>query len=69
MAGINLTVNLEYEEVIERLKAEGWVVPVRCKECKWHEDEKTSVVWCPRVGAWVYNDWYCADGKRKGGDE
>ena len=34
MAGINLTVHLEYDEVVERLKSEGWVIPVRCKDCK-----------------------------------
>lgn len=34
MAGTNITVHLEYGEVIERLKSEGWVIPVRCKDCK-----------------------------------
>lgn len=34
MAGTNITVHLEYGEVVERLKAEGWVIPVRCKDCK-----------------------------------
>lgn len=34
MAAINLNIHLEYGEVVERLKAEGWVIPVRCKDCK-----------------------------------
>ena len=34
MAGTSITVHLEYGEVVERLKAEGWVIPVRGKDCK-----------------------------------
>lgn len=46
MAGINLTVHLEYEEVVERLKAEGWVIPVRCCECIFRNDG----------GKWIWNE-------------
>ena len=38
--GINLTIHLEYDEVVERLKAEGWVIPVRCKDCMHREPTK-----------------------------
>lgn len=43
---------------------------VRCKECKYHEDEEIGMVYCPNmIGGWVVENWFCADGKRKeGGD-
>ena len=39
---------------------------VRCGECKHHEDEEPGMVYCPKiVGAWVSENWYCADGERE----
>lgn len=39
---------------------------VRCKDCKWHEDEELGMVWCPNeIGNWVKDDWFCADGERR----
>lgn len=47
-------------------KAEVVGEVVRCKGCKYHEDEVPSMVWCPNiVGNWVNDDWFCADGERK----
>lgn len=38
---------------------------VRCKDCRWHEQEQPGMVYCPCiVGGWVEDDWFCADGKR-----
>ena len=38
---------------------------VRCGECKHHEYEEPGMVYCPKiVGAWVSENWYCADGER-----
>jgi hypothetical protein len=69
MAGINLTVHLEYEEIVERLKAEGWIIPVRCEDCMWWDER----LWgCKKPGhgfASSTPDFYCADGKRKGGNK
>lgn len=43
---------------------------VRCKDCKYHEDEETGMVYCPNaIGGWVGENWFCADGKRKEGAE
>ena len=41
-------------------------VPViRCKDCKYHEDEEPGMVYCPNlVGGWVGENWFCADGER-----
>ena len=39
---------------------------VRCKDCKWHEDEQPGVVYCPWVvGGWVGDGWFCKGGERK----
>lgn len=42
-SAINITVHLEYDEVVERLKAEGRIIPVRCEDCEW----------------WDRNSWGC----------
>ena len=39
---------------------------VRCKDCKWHEHEELSMVWCPFqythnvVGSWVDENGFCS---------
>jgi len=39
---------------------------VRCKDCKYHEDEENGMVYCPKmIGGWVEDDWFCADGEPK----
>lgn len=41
---------------------------VRCKDCKYHEDEEIGMVYCPNmIGGWVVENWFCADGERKEG--
>ena len=41
---------------------------VRCKDCKYHEDEEIGMVYCPTAfGSWVRENWFCADGKWKEG--
>ena len=41
---------------------------VRCKDCKYHEDEEIGMVYCPNaIGGWVRENWFCADGKLKEG--
>lgn len=43
---------------------------VRCKDCKYHEDEEIGMVYCPNaLGGWVGENWFCADGERKEGVE
>lgn len=39
---------------------------VRCKDCKWHEQEQPGMVYCPAtVGGWVEDDWFCKGGERE----
>ena len=43
---------------------------VRCRECKYHEEEGIEMVYCHNmIGGWVENEWFCANGKRKEGAE
>ena len=43
---------------------------VRCKDCKYHEDEKIGMIYCQNAfGGWVWKNWFCADGERKEGAE
>lgn len=80
MAPINLNVHFKYDEVVERLKAEGWVIPVRCEDCKHYKElqaGETPYYVCENAYRYTdtdffeppNGDWYCADGEHKGGDE
>lgn len=39
---------------------------VRCKDCRFHEQEQPGMVYCPAtVGGWVDEDWFCKGGERR----
>lgn len=39
---------------------------VRCKDCRFHEDEEIGMVYCPAVvGGWVEDNWFCKGGERE----
>ena len=41
---------------------------VRCKDCKYHEDEKIGMVYCSNaIDGWIGEYWFCANGERKDG--
>lgn len=44
---------------------EGMTEVVRCKDCEYGDVMK----YCPVVGKWVYDDFYCAEGERKDGEQ
>lgn len=49
-----------------KLKKEIVQELVRCKDCRWHEQEQPGMVYCPDVvGSWVEDDWFCAGGERR----
>lgn len=59
---------MEFCERIDDAPTVDAVEVVRCKDCKWHEDEEPSMVWCPYVvGSWVGEEGYCSFGERKDG--
>lgn len=44
--------------------AVDFVEVVRCKDCKFHEDEELGMVYCPYAIGWVEENWFCAGGER-----
>lgn len=39
---------------------------VRCKDCRYHENEQMGMVYCPAVvGGWVEENWFCKGGERE----
>lgn len=62
MATIDLELHLGIDEIVERLKAEGWVIPVRCKDCK-HDDNPLE---CPLFDFGKMDNDYCSFGECKG---
>ena len=53
-----------------RLPSADVVEVVRCKDCRFHEDEQAGMVYCPEiVGGWVEDDWFCKGGERRTDDE
>ena len=58
----------EVKELIDKMPTIDAVEVVRCKDCKYREQEEIGMVYCPNViGGWTPNDWFCADGERKDG--
>lgn len=56
--------------IIDSFPAADVAEVVRCRDCKYHEEEGIEMVYCPNmIGGWVENEWFCANGKRKGGDD
>ena len=54
--------------IIDSFPAADVAEVVRCRECKYHEEEGIEMVYCPNmIGGWVENEWFCANGKRDGG--
>ena len=43
-------------------------VPVRCKDCRWRDNQDGSTAWMPCRALVTPNDFYCPRGERKDGD-
>lgn len=55
------------KDLIGEMPTVDAVEVVRCRECKYHEEEGIEMVYCPNmIGGWVENEWFCANGKWKG---
>ena len=51
--------------MLDKMPTVDAVHVVRCKHCKYHEDEEIGMVYCPNmIGGWVVENWFCADGER-----
>ena len=61
-------VGLILAETVDKAPTIDAVPVVRCRECKYHEDEEIGMVYCPNaLGGWVAENWFCAEGERKEG--
>ena len=59
-------VEVFYKDDVDNAPTVDAVEVVRCKDCKWHEDEEAGMVWCPIiVGSWGSEDRYCSWGERR----
>ena len=58
---------LAVKSILHSAKPIDAVPVVRCRECKYHEEEGIEMVYCPNMIGWVENEWFCANGERKGG--
>lgn len=39
---------------------------VRCKDCRFYENDELGMVWCPNVaGSWIGEDDFCSMGERR----
>lgn len=60
--------NVSYveEEDIDNAPTVDAVQVVRCKDCRFHEQEQPGMVYCPAtVGGWVEENWFCKGGERR----
>lgn len=58
----------DFADMISNVPNVDAVPVVRCRECKYHEDEEIGMVYCPNaLGGWVAENWFCAEGERKEG--
>ena len=59
-------------EIIVRMENNGQLTPVRqlirCKDCKKHGSED-CILWTDAVECETVDDWFCADGKAKAGEQ
>ena len=54
------------DDTLRYMKSAEVVEVVRCKDCRFHEQEQPGMVYCPAVvGGWIDEDWFCKDGKRR----
>lgn len=63
------TGNKAYREIfalMEAVPAADVVEVVRCRECRYREEEQPGMVYCPNtVGGWVDENWFCAGGEKE----
>ena len=52
-------------EIIKDMPSEDVVPVIRCFECGWRREEEYKKGFCPNVGTFVDDYFYCADGERK----
>lgn len=62
----SLDIHLDIDEIVKKLKEQGWIIPVHCKDCKYWWDEEFC---CCRGHGFSSREFYCADGERRAEDD
>ena len=63
------------QETIDSFDAHNAPELIRCKDCKKRPDEHETELngklcrYCELHRRWTTDDWFCADGKKKSGDQ
>ena len=55
-------------EALGRVESVDAVRVVRCKDCRWHNNQNGATGWMPCREMQTPNDYYCASGERKDDD-
>lgn len=55
--------------IIQGMPTVDAVPVVRCRDCKWRDDQKGATKWMPCRALVTPNDFYCASGERKDGGD
>jgi len=65
-AKLKVPILLEWKDIEAYMGQYDIVEVVRCKDCKHHYGECLRSVYCPsKIGGWVREDFFCADGERR----
>lgn len=67
VASIDFQLRIDVDEIIERLKDIGAVIPVRCKDCKWYGLAGCAIKIVDDTDKPAEDD-YCSFGERKEGE-
>lgn len=63
-------VSFDFKDIVDRLKEDGWVRPVRCCDCEYGLYSIISKKYiCGSDGSAHGQHWYCAGAKRRDSDE
>ena len=54
--------------IIQEMPTVDALEVIRCRDCKWRDDQKGATKWMPCRALVTPNDFYCASGERKDGD-
>lgn len=59
---------METKGMLKTLPTVDAVPVVRCKDCRWRDNQDGSTAWMPCRALVTPNDFYCPRGERKDGD-
>ena len=65
-SGIDVALDHYAVSCVDNAPTVDAVQVVRCRDCRFHEQEQPGMVYCPAtVGGWVEENWFCKGGERR----